>query len=288
MTRNNYYRTPGRGTAIRTETASISERLSQSPVAERNPDGRAALVLVCEHASHFIPDAYQGLGLDEVDRQRHIAWDIGALGLAMELSALLDAPLVHATYSRLLLDLNRPVDADDSVVRVSESTTIPGNAAIGDDEREYRRRRIYAPFHACLDALVSRRLAAGQATAIVSIHSFTPSYHGEHRPWQVGVIAQSDRRLGDALLHALAADGELCVGDNQPYGPHDGVYHSMHRHAEARGLPGAMIEVRNDQLDERGQKYWAAILARALGAALASIASPIPDSRPPPPHRMPR
>lgn len=251
-----------------------------------NPDGRAALVLVCEHASRFIPTAYEGLGLGEADLRRHIAWDIGALGLARELSALLDAPLVHATYSRLLLDLNRPVDADDSVVRISEATVIPGNASLEEAEREYRRLRIYEPFHACVDALVSRRLTGRQATAVVSIHSFTPSFHGERRPWEVGVIAQSDRRLGDALLRALTADGTLCVGDNLPYGPQDGVYHSMHRHAEARGLPCAMIEVRQDLLDEAGQKRWAAVLATALGAALASVDTATMEANQP--HRMQR
>lgn len=234
-----------------------------------NPHGRGTAVLICEHASHFIPPAYAELGLSPADQVRHIGWDIGACGLARELAALLDAPLVLATYSRLMLDLNRPVDADDSIVVHSEDTPIPGNADLSPAERELRRQRIYHPFHAGLDALIDQRLRSGLATAVVSIHSFTPSYRGIERPWHVGVISRNDRRLADALLQSLAADPGLCIGDNLPYGPQDGVYHSLERHGEARGLRSAMIEVRNDLLDEQGQKRWAHTLSQALSTALA-------------------
>lgn len=250
-------------------SASIVGGLRESPVAVLNRHGRGAAVLVCEHASHFIPPAYAGLGLGPADQVRHIGWDIGALGLARELAALLDAPLVHATYSRLMLDLNRPVDASDSIVVHSEDTRIPGNAGLSAAERELRKQRIYDPFHAELDALIDQRLQSGLATAVVSIHSFTPSYRGIDRPWHVGVISKNDRRLANALLQSLAANPGLCIGDNLPYGPQDGVYHSLERHGEARGLRGAMIEIRNDLLDEYGQKRWAHTLNEALSAALA-------------------
>jgi predicted N-formylglutamate amidohydrolase len=230
------------------------------------------VLLVCEHASRFIPDAFRGLGLDEGHLGRHIAWDLGALELARELSALLDAPLVHATYSRLLLDLNRPTEAIDSIVLESEGTPIPGNAGLDATQREHRRLRIYEPFHAELDALVDQRLAGGLATVVVSIHSFTPRYHGVERPWHVGVISRRDRQLAEGLLAALSSDAGLCVGDNLPYGAQDGVYHSLERHGEARGLHGAMIEVRNDLLgDAPAVTRWARTLARALDSALREL-----------------
>ncbi len=234
-----------------------------------NRAGHSRVLLICEHASSFIPLAYGGLGLASNDQLRHIGWDIGALGLARELAVLLDAPLVHATYSRLLLDLNRPVDAPDSIAPSSEGTPIPGNADISAAEREHRQNQIYHPFHAELDALIDQRLAAGQATAVISIHSFTPRYHDFERPWQAGVISQTDRTLADALLQSLTGDPAVCVGDNLPYGPQDGVYHSLERHGEARGLRGAMIEVRNDQLDEPGKKAWAERLNKAICFALS-------------------
>lgn len=237
-----------------------------------NRAGRGPIVLLCEHASRDIPSAYAGLGLDGNDLARHIAWDIGALGLSVHLSTMLDAPLAHATYSRLLLDLNRAPEAHDSIVIESEGTKVPGNFDLDPEQRELRRQRIYEPFHAEVDALLDQRVRAGMGTAVVSIHSFTPRYHGVDRPWHVGVIARQDRRLAEGLLHALRAETGLCVGDNEPYGPQDGVYHSLGRHGEQRGLAGAMIEVRQDLLDDDASRLrWAQTLRRCLESALRHV-----------------
>lgn len=227
------------------------------------------MLLLCEHASNYIPAEFDGLGLPASALQRHIAWDIGALGLARHLSALLDVPLAHATYSRLLLDLNRDVSAVDSIVEHSEDTAIPGNVGLANPERQLRQHGLYEPFHQDVDALINARLDDGLHTAVVSLHSFTPRYHDVTRPWHVGIIAQHDRLLADALLATLRTEPGLVVGDNQPYGPQDGVFHSVGRHGQARGLPCAMIEVRNDLLaDDTAQRQWAERLQHALLQAL--------------------
>jgi predicted N-formylglutamate amidohydrolase len=258
----------------RTPIVAIAARAAfESPIAVDNGRGRGPLLLLCEHASNRIPAAYGALGLADPDIERHIAWDIGALGLARQLSALLDAPLAHATYSRLLLDLNRDVSAPDSIVEHSEDTAIPGNVALPSPERRLRQQALYEPFHREVDALISRRLAEGLHTAVLSIHSFTPRYNGVERPWHVGVISQDERTLADAMLAALRCEPGLVVGDNEPYGPQDGVFHSVGRHGQSRGLPCAMIEVRNDLLaDEPAQRQWAERLQRALQPALSSPA----------------
>jgi predicted N-formylglutamate amidohydrolase len=240
-----------------------------APVAILNRKGAGAAVLVCEHASNYVPQEYARLGLAAADLQRHIAWDIGALALSEQLSALLDAPLVFATHSRLLLDLNRDVTAPDSIVTQSEDTLIPGNLDLSQTERRGRGDWLYAPYHAAIETLIDERLSRGQATAVISIHSFTPEYLGEVRPWHVGVISRRDRRLADRILESVRRDAALCVGDNQPYAPEQGVYHSIERHAERRGLPGAMIEVRNDLIGNcLGQTQWAGRLAHDFRSAL--------------------
>lgn len=262
-----------------------------APVAVDNGEGAGPFVLVCDHASCFVPAEYAGLGLADADRERHIGWDIGALGLSRALSRRLDAPLVHATLSRLLLDVNRSPDAHDAIVASSEDIVIPGNRALSADERERRRHWIYEPYHAALDAVVAARCAGGHAVAVIAVHSFTPVYRGVARPWRVGVLSQRDRRMADALLDALRADPTLrvadaadddAIGDNQPYAPTDGVYHTLERHAEARGLPCAMLEIRNDLIrDGPGQEAWADRLAPLLRRALqASVA--VPGASPPP------
>lgn len=240
-----------------------------------NRHGRGRLLLTCEHASNRIPHRYHGLGVGSADLSRHIAWDLGALGLAERLSQALDAPLVHGTYSRLLLDLNRAVDAHDSIVGESEGTLIAGNVGLDLEERERRRLGLYQPFHEELDGLIATRLAAGWRGAVLSIHSFTPVFHAVQRPWHVGVLSHNDRRLADALLAELRIDTSLCVGDNQPYSPRDGVYHSMARHGEAHALPCAMIEMRNDLIAHaEGQAAWAARLQHALTRALEAVLPP--------------
>jgi predicted N-formylglutamate amidohydrolase len=251
-----------------------SSAVFDSPFAIHNGDGRGMLVLVCEHASNRMPERYRRLGLSEHDLLRHIAWDMGALEVAQACAERLDAPLISATYSRLLLDLNRPLDADDSIVVHSEDTPIPGNCELAADERRLRHDAIYQPFHHALEQLIDARVARGQATTLLSMHSFTPSYHGVARPWHVGVLAEHDRRLADDLLAAFRADPALCVGDNLPYAPKQGVYHSMDRHGQRRGLACAMIELRNDLIAHTTtQRAWADRLCAVLTPALARLHS---------------
>ena len=107
----------------------------------------------------------------------------------------------------------------------------------------------------------------------MAIHSFTPVYLGKSRPWQIGIVFGDDRRLADRTYRRLQADPALTVGINQPYSPADQVYYTVERHAGPRGLPAAMIEIRNDEIgDEEGQRRWADRLADILIAAKPRLA----------------
>lgn len=238
-------------------------------------DRRGAFVVTCDHASHYIPPHYQGLGLADADLLRHIAWDIGALALSEHLAEALDAPLLHPTISRLLLDVNRHPDAHDSIPATSENTTIPGNTSLDAEERRRRRNRIYAPYHDAIAELIAKRREQQRPTAVIAIHSFTPVYRDQSRPWQIGVLSHRDRRMADSLLAALReSDASLEIGDNEPYAPENGVYHTLDRHAEAHGLPCVMIEVRNDLISEpSGQRAWADRLAPLLVRAFQDAAA---------------
>jgi predicted N-formylglutamate amidohydrolase len=230
-------------------------------------------VVVCDHASSRIPPEYGFLGLSAAERLAHIAWDPGALEMSLRLAELLDAPLVYSTVSRLVVDCNRSLDAPDLIAAVSETTAIPGNAKLSAGERRHRIAAVHEPYHAAIDALLEQRMARPMATALIGIHTFTPVYRGVARHWQVGVIFQRDRRLADRLIDSFRAEG-LNVGVNQPYSPAEGVYYTIERHGEARGLPCVMVEIRNDLVAAEAERHqWAARLARALGgftpAALA-------------------
>jgi predicted N-formylglutamate amidohydrolase len=240
----------------------------RSLVVAEKPEGRGPFVILCDHASNRIPEAYQSFGFAEEALQTHIAWDPGALQVARGLSARLEAPLVWPDASRLVIDCNRAPDASSLIVAESEGRKVAANHGLSEDERSRRLARIHAPYHAAIDSCLARRFAAGQQTMLIAVHSFTPVYFGKPRPWQVGLIFDEDRRMADFLIGALGADPALTVGINEPYSPADHVYYTVARHAQARHLPAAMIEIRNDEIgSEAGQRSWADRLANILGAA---------------------
>jgi predicted N-formylglutamate amidohydrolase len=225
------------------------------PVVILNEGGRSPVVLVCEHAGRQIPKRLGTLGLSDEDRSRHIAWDIGAEGVSRMLSRLLDAPLVLQRYSRLVYDCNRPPEAVDAIPKISETTPIPGNEKITAEERLQRINEIYRPLHAAVARLFDIRAAHGRPANLVTIHSFTRIYKGRERKLDLGILHDRDTRLADRLLKGFP---KLDVRRNEPYGPQDGVCHTLNLHAGVRGLPYAMIEIRNDLIgSERGQDEWA-------------------------------
>ncbi|BCM21573.1 N-formylglutamate amidohydrolase [Mesorhizobium sp. J8] len=226
-----------------------------------NPGGSSPFVFTCDHASNFLPAELGTLGLPIEDLSRHIAWDPGALPVASRMAEALDATLVETRVSRLVIDCNRPLDAPDLVPPVSETTVIPGNAGLSDKQRAARIDLAWRPFHDTIAQTVERRLARGQETRLVSVHSFTPVYKGKSRPWHIGIIHDDDRRLAKPLVAALRRLAGVTVGVNEPYSPADRVYFTLERHARSRGLACAMIEIRNDEIaGETGQRKWADLL----------------------------
>lgn len=256
---------------------SVVEHISSSeipaPTLERAV-GTGPVVLICDHATRFIPASLDTLGLSADLHDSHIVWDPGALDLAQRLSVRLDAPLIYPGVSRLVIDCNRVVDAADSIVPVSENISVPGNLDLPPDERARRKQAVYDPFHHTIDDLLETRREHGMTTALVAVHSFTPVFHGKPRPWQVGVIFEAGNRFGAAVCEELAKDRDLCVGVNKPYSPGDGVYHTVSRHKDKYGLAGVMLEIRNDLLRNAGDlDWWADRLEHVLRNSLESVGS---------------
>jgi predicted N-formylglutamate amidohydrolase len=178
----------------------------------------------------------------------------------------LGAPAVLSTFSRLLIDTNRGEDDPTLIMRLSDGTVVPGNAAVDEEERARRVRLYYRPYHAAIDAAVDRALAAGRPPILVSIHSFTPVWRGRVRPWHAGILWDKDARLAAAMIEALRSDPELVTGDNEPY---SGALanDTMSRHGTGRGLAHALVEIRQDLIgEEAGAIAWADRLAPILAA----------------------
>jgi predicted N-formylglutamate amidohydrolase len=220
--------------------AGAASRLAESepePARIINARGASPFVLVCDHASNRIPERYQGLGLSAIDRLRHIAWDPGALAVALAMVELLDAPLIHSTVSRLVIDCNRTHTALDLIAPLSEETEIPGNRFVGDNERTRRIADFHDPFHAAIDIVLDARAARGQPTILIAMHSFTPVYKGVARPWPIGLVHGLDPVFSRAVFDAIAeAEPALNVGWNEPYAALNGVTYTLEHHGDGRGL----------------------------------------------------
>lgn len=240
--------------------------MSEQVVQITNPNGDSSALLVCEHASRHIPDDLNGLGLTAQDAVSHAAWDPGALAVATHLSQMLNAQLVASGISRLAYDCNRPPSAPDAVPSRSERIEVPGNVTLSAANKADRVARFYEPFRAAL----AQTVAAHPAPMIVTIHSFTPVYHGQQRDVEIGILHDADTRLADAMMANHADHTALNIQRNAPYGPDDGVTHTLIEHAVKWGHPNVMIEIRNDLIaTPEAQAEIADMLGRWLNASIA-------------------
>ncbi|MFO1187854.1 MAG: N-formylglutamate amidohydrolase [Alphaproteobacteria bacterium] len=231
--------------------------------------GDRRLLLVVDHATNAIPAEMGTLGLSEASLGRHIASDLGVAALARELAAAMNAPAILAGFSRLVIDANRGEDDPTLVMRLSDGDVIPGNVAADEAEIARRVRLYHRPYHTAIDAALDRALAGDVRPLLISLHSFTPVWRGRPRPWHCAILSSGDRTTADGLLSRLRANRALLVGDNEPYsGDLEGD--CMDRHGTRRGLPHALIELRQDLIlthDQRGEwvRRLSAILAEMVG-----------------------
>jgi len=245
----------------------------QKPVLTTNAEGRSPFVLVCDHASRRIPPEYGDMGLTEAELASHIAWDPGALEVSRALSQMLDAPLVESTVSRLIIDANRDPAAPNLIWTLSEATRIAANEGLSAQERQFRIDNFHRPYHEAIDAVMAPRLGSGRETILVCVHSFTPVFLGQARPWPIGLIHGQNAHFTQALRDALASEApELNIGWNEPYAAMNGVTLTLEKHGDARGIPATMIEIRNDEiLTPDGVALWAGRLARTLETARRTL-----------------
>jgi predicted N-formylglutamate amidohydrolase len=237
-----------------------------SPVRVVRPEGASDFLLIADHAGKLIPRALGDLGVSAAERERHIAWDIGIAGVTEHLSGLLDATGVLQTYSRLVIDCNRDPGHPTSIPAVSEITAVPGNDGLSVEAREARRRAVFDPYHATITAILDARLR--RRTILVAMHSFTPVFKGVARVVEIGVLYHHATPLSRLMLELLRAEGDLTVGDNQPYAITDTSDYTVPVHGEGRGIPHVEVEIRQDLIaDAPRQQAWAERMARLLRAA---------------------
>ncbi len=238
-------------------------------------DGAPGVIVICEHAANALVPPWQEAA--EALLASHAASDIGALGLAQALGprlaiALGGAELVAAPLSRLIYDLNRSPDRPDACPAQSEIHPVPMNRAVDAAERLLRTEQLYIPFHNLVRARLARALALGKRPVVLTIHSFTPVWHGQPRTVEFGVIHDAMAGLAEAIVaSAVAMEPRLVTELNAPYSAADHVTHSLRLHALPYGLDNAMLEIRNDLIDRPDtQQAMAARLAPVIAQAIAA------------------
>jgi predicted N-formylglutamate amidohydrolase len=238
-----------------------------------NAQAPVRLLFFCDHASNRVPETLGTLGLEPTDLARHIAYDIGAAELTRGLAERFGAPAVLACWSRLVVDLNRGADDPTAVMKLSDGRIVPGNRGLDSGAIAERIARYHAPYHAAIAERIAIAREAGYVPVLISVHSFTPIWRGEKRPWEIGILWDRDFRLARPLMGALAQDG-IAVGDNEPY---SGALKndSLYRHGTMNGLPHVLIEVRQDLIgDAAGVARWTGRLERALRFSLEAMGPP--------------
>lgn len=252
----------------RSEDAAGLIGLEQCAAIVNNAAGDSDIILVCEHASHFIPANFANLGVMDEERLSHIGWDPGAAATARKLSKILNAPLVLQLYSRLLYDCNRPPQVQSAIPQRSEYTDIPGNHDLSEEARNYRVKQIYEPFHAAIDALIAKRVVEDKRYTIVTIHSFTPVFMGVERSVELGVIYSPENQFALRFYEQAKMMSPRTIRSNEPYGPSDPVLHTIARHRSSK-YGAVMLEIRNDLVsNDADQQYWAGFIAKALHATI--------------------
>lgn len=239
-----------------------------------NAAGHTPLVLTCDHASHAVPESLGNLGLASRDLERHIGWDIGAAEVTRRLAERFDAPAVFSGYSRLVIDCNRKLGSETSILEVSDGTVIPGNLGLEPAEAAHRAEAFFAPYHQAIASVLERIRRAGSTPIFTAIHSFTPKLNGSARPWHFGVLWDQDPRVARPLIEALRANPGVVVGDNEPYSARDHFDFSQEFHASSAGIPSALVEIREDLIRDRaGIELYADMLGDALAGVVANLRS---------------
>ncbi len=219
------------------------------PFKTLNPLDEQPILLVCDHASRRFPKSLGDMGLDPFARRCHLAVDIGAGALTESLAASLGVTAVLAQYSRLVMDCNRELLDPGAFLEFGDGVVVPGNRNLHQSDKDLRAEVLYWPYHKAIDQQVQRLRNIGPGPAFIAIHSFTPVMNGESRPWQMGVLWDTDTRLKEIFLEGFSAAG-YHVGDNEPYSGKAPQDFTIDHHAEAIGLPHVGIEIRQDLIDD--------------------------------------
>jgi predicted N-formylglutamate amidohydrolase len=227
--------------------------------------GPPFLLITCEHGGNRVPIRYRPQFSDcRPLLASHRGYDPGALNMAHQLAHHFRAPLIYATVSRLVVDLNRSIG----------HRALYSDRTRGLSRAEHARllARHYHPYRDRVEALVAKAIAAGRRVVHISSHSFTPMLDGRVRHADVGLLYDparpGERALSAAWCAVLGrAIAPLRVRRNYPYqGRNDGLTLRLRRQYAASRYVGIELEI--NQKHVTAQQRFPATLRRAVVESL--------------------
>ncbi len=226
------------------------------------------ILIIADHASNYVPQEKNNLGLSNFFLNQHIAFDIGIKELSLDLSNRLKCKVIQGKYSRLLIDLNRDLDDPTIIPEIVDRRIIPGNIGLSKSEVRFRVKKIYNNYH----HEIIRTIKKEKVKVILSLHSFNPIFKNKKRLLEFGVLSNEDKNLSRIIIDQLRLR-KLNVGDNKPY-KGNLIGDSMYRHGLRNKLPHALIEVRNDLLSNPIEiKRVSRLLHKIIVKSLKKLAS---------------
>ena len=242
-----------------------SKTIHQKPYQVYNLKGKSRMIILCDHASSYIPSKYMNLGLGKKEIRRHIGWDIGAALVAKKIAKRLNATLIMSGFSRLLVDCNRPLGVPQAFTEISESTIIPANLNLTKKNKKYRAKKYCIPYRDRIDKILRSRIRKKIIPVIIAVHSFTPVYKGFVRPWHLGLLYRKDRRMVSLVQDQMINNKSIKIGINEPYKCNLKGDYSIPYFGESNGLPNILFEIRQDLINNKaGVIKWSHKLSNLL------------------------
>lgn len=247
---------------------------TRHPAHTGNDSATPSLMITCEHGGNRIPPAFRTLFSRQQDvLESHRGYDAGALLMANAFAAAFRAPLLFATTSRLLVDLNRTIGHPRLHAEVVRRLPTVERAAIIE--------RHHQPYHAQAKRLAARAIAVSGIAVHVSCHSFTPVLNGVVREADIGLLydpaipAEAEFCSNWKAALELAAP-ELKVRRNSPYrGNNDGLTTWLRTQFPGGGYLGIELEINQRHVanDDAGWSSLREALISSLRQVLATISN---------------
>ena len=216
------------------------------------------ILIIADHASNYIPESLDNLGLNKNLFNTHIAYDLGVKELCINLSKLLKSKYITGAHSRLIIDLNRDVSDPTLIPEIVDGKIIVNNVNLSENERRKRISEIYNKYHDNIRSTIKR----DHITILISLHSFNPIFKKKKRNIHFGILSNQDRRLSNYIITEMKRR-KLKVGDNEPY-VGNLIGDTMYKHGLKNNLHHTLIEVRNDLLSSSTKIHRVSVLLKQV------------------------